>query len=501
MKATGLQENTIRFYEFKELISPAKERRNGGTYREYSAEDVKALQQIVILRRARFSLDEIRTMQTNPKEIGEIVQAQSERIDSEVKELRLIGDAEQYRGASDWNELSQMVEAVLQHNRNYKLTFHFGADDQETEEEKQAAIANFKERSPFMTPKGVIVLLSILCAVFIGLSIFLTVKIMRTVPASSGTTEGWVYYNVDGGLMRSREDGSEATMIFERKNYAQPLQFAITEEKIYICHSNHLYSINADGSGCYRYNPKYYSAYAAYDQEYSVPSSMFFYEDSLIVVEHSGGGLGGGNAALVRVNLDGTGEQKLTDISGYETFSAQIWNDKLYLLGIYAQRTWAEDEAPETYVFEYEEEPELIIYDMLTNTVEYREEWLHYLDFGATYNMEPIFSDETGMYFSTFDGQNPLAVELGSDLVKLTPECLEGNVIAHFPGAIVGCNGSYCIYQPNMNTATQTVILHNLETGREIEIDDNRMLGYTFTENGLCLNLGNFDEAEAIAYP
>ena len=92
MKATGLQENTIRFYETKELISPEKEHRNGRTYHEYSTEDVQALKQIVVLRKARFTLDEIRIMQTNPERIEECVQAQSMRINTEVKELRQIGN-------------------------------------------------------------------------------------------------------------------------------------------------------------------------------------------------------------------------------------------------------------------------------------------------------------------------------------------------------------------------------------------------------------------------
>lgn len=222
------------------------------------------------------------------------------------------------------------------------------------------------------------------------------------------------------------------------------------------------------------------------DQEYSAASSMFLYENSLIIIERTAGGLGGGgSSALVRVNLDGSGEQKLNiDISAWETFSAQIWNDKLYVLGIYAQKPWEYEDAPtpETYVYEYEEEPELIIYDMLTNTVEYREEWTHYLDFGSTYNLEPIYSDETGMYFSTFDGQNPQAEELGSDLVRITPDCLEGEVIAHFPGVIVGYNGSYCIYQPILNSSSPAMILHNVETGNETTINGQNVLGYTFTE-------------------
>lgn len=504
MKATGLQENTIRFYESKNLLSPTKERRNGRTYHEYSLEDVKTLKNILVLRKARFSLEEIRTMQTQPEKIPEITACQAERVAAERRELSQIGDAGQYGGATDIHVLSQMVEADLRRDQNYKPTFHFGAEDPETEEEKQMAIARFKERPPVITKNGVILILSMLSAILLGIVVFLTVKLVRTVPAPSGTTEGWIYYNADGGLMRSREDGSEAAIIFQRTNYAQPLQFAVAEDKVYISHLGRLYSVNADGSDRYRYYPEYYSAYAAMDTSYSAASSMFFYEDSLIMVEHSGGGLGGGSSALVRVKLDGTGEQMLDiDTSGWETFSAQIWGDKLYVLGIYSQKDWEYEDAPtpDTYVYEYEEEPELIIYDMSTNRVEYQEEWLSYRDFGATCNLEPIYQDETGMYLSTFDGQNPQAEELGSDLVRVTPECLEGTVIAHFPGAIVASNGAYCIYQPSMESETQRVLLHNLETGAETEIINDYMQGFTFTEAGLFLNLGSYDKTEIIPYP
>ena len=59
---TGLTKRTIRFYEEKQLISPQGEWKNGRVYRSYSDEDVKILQEIAVLRRAMFTIEEIRAL-------------------------------------------------------------------------------------------------------------------------------------------------------------------------------------------------------------------------------------------------------------------------------------------------------------------------------------------------------------------------------------------------------------------------------------------------------
>lgn len=70
---TGLSRKTIRLYEEKALFAPHKERRNGRDYREYTEEDVHQLQVIASLRRAWFTMEEIRRMQADPAAIREII--------------------------------------------------------------------------------------------------------------------------------------------------------------------------------------------------------------------------------------------------------------------------------------------------------------------------------------------------------------------------------------------------------------------------------------------
>lgn len=70
---TGLSRKTIRLYEEKELFCPQKEQRNGREFREYSEEDVQTLLVIASLRKAWFTMDEIRRMQSDPAEIREIL--------------------------------------------------------------------------------------------------------------------------------------------------------------------------------------------------------------------------------------------------------------------------------------------------------------------------------------------------------------------------------------------------------------------------------------------
>ena len=70
---TGLSRKTIRLYEEKELFCPQKERRNGREYRDYTEEDVQTLLVIASLRKAWFTMDEIRRMQNDPAEIQTIL--------------------------------------------------------------------------------------------------------------------------------------------------------------------------------------------------------------------------------------------------------------------------------------------------------------------------------------------------------------------------------------------------------------------------------------------
>ena len=90
---TGLTERTIRYYEEEKLISPKTTRSNGRTYRDYSPDDASKLTVVSQLRRAGLSLDEIRTMQRDPKKIAPVMNGFRERLGEEVAERSALLEA------------------------------------------------------------------------------------------------------------------------------------------------------------------------------------------------------------------------------------------------------------------------------------------------------------------------------------------------------------------------------------------------------------------------
>lgn len=87
---TGLTKKTIRFYESEGLITPEKTYQNGRAYRSYSPETVAALRQIAVLRRARFSVEEIRMMQAAPEEIPAVFLSYRQRLHAEKEKLEQV---------------------------------------------------------------------------------------------------------------------------------------------------------------------------------------------------------------------------------------------------------------------------------------------------------------------------------------------------------------------------------------------------------------------------
>ena len=85
---TGIPADTLRYYD-KEGILPAKRRENG--YRYYDGNDITALKNIVIMKYARFSLAEMKSMEElfarDPRtECNEICR---NILGSKIKELEL----------------------------------------------------------------------------------------------------------------------------------------------------------------------------------------------------------------------------------------------------------------------------------------------------------------------------------------------------------------------------------------------------------------------------
>lgn len=84
---TGLTKKTVRFYEAAGLLEVESHERNGRTFRDYSEENVQQLLDIATLRRARFSVDEIRRMKQEPQQTAEIFRDYRERLREELWDL------------------------------------------------------------------------------------------------------------------------------------------------------------------------------------------------------------------------------------------------------------------------------------------------------------------------------------------------------------------------------------------------------------------------------
>lgn len=62
---TGLTERAVRFYVQEKLVLPLAQRRGGRTWLDFSPADVDRLRAIATLRKAGFTLEEIRSMETD----------------------------------------------------------------------------------------------------------------------------------------------------------------------------------------------------------------------------------------------------------------------------------------------------------------------------------------------------------------------------------------------------------------------------------------------------
>ena len=115
-EATGLSRKTIRLYEEKGLISPQKERMNGRDYRDYTEEDVAKLNMIAMLRRAWFTMEEIRQMQEDPEAIQVIFPQYREWLRKQKRDLDLliaVADAVQLNRVGNVEQLTEhMAEAA-----------------------------------------------------------------------------------------------------------------------------------------------------------------------------------------------------------------------------------------------------------------------------------------------------------------------------------------------------------------------------------------------------
>ena len=81
---TGLTERAVRLYIEKGLLSPQKTWRREREYLDFSEDDLRRLEQIGLLRRYFFSLDEIDGMLGSPSLIGETIAERQKALADEA---------------------------------------------------------------------------------------------------------------------------------------------------------------------------------------------------------------------------------------------------------------------------------------------------------------------------------------------------------------------------------------------------------------------------------
>ncbi len=109
---TGLTKKTIRFYESEGLLSPEKTWRNGREYRDYSDADILQLEKIAALRRARFSVEEIRHILSVPADIPTVFQDYRSRLQQEEQNLQVILSVVNGISAEALTDPDTLIEAV-----------------------------------------------------------------------------------------------------------------------------------------------------------------------------------------------------------------------------------------------------------------------------------------------------------------------------------------------------------------------------------------------------
>ena len=80
IQKTGLTRKTVLYYEEQGLLTSEKTPMNGREYREYTDDHIQLLLDIAALRKAGFSIEEIRTMQHSDSEVRPIFLAYRQRL-------------------------------------------------------------------------------------------------------------------------------------------------------------------------------------------------------------------------------------------------------------------------------------------------------------------------------------------------------------------------------------------------------------------------------------
>ena len=133
---TGLTQKTIRYYEAQGLISPQWETKNGKRFRDYSDLDLDDLTHVAALRRAMFTVEEIRSMQEDPDLIPQLLDQYRQRMEALAVETALLAKASRKlepEACGDFKALADGLEAAARETMapKHSVEPHFGRFDPE----------------------------------------------------------------------------------------------------------------------------------------------------------------------------------------------------------------------------------------------------------------------------------------------------------------------------------------------------------------------------------
>lgn len=163
---TGLTERTVRFYVEQQLINPSSRVMNGREYRDYSMKDVHELQTIAALRKAFFSIDEIKRMKDSPEQIEAIVADYKKRQAADAQAKARLVDAlatVDLAQLSNINSLANVLDQVASDLPlpRRDIESNFGRFDGVSEAEREAEYRQFRERQQRQQKIGYMIILII----------------------------------------------------------------------------------------------------------------------------------------------------------------------------------------------------------------------------------------------------------------------------------------------------------------------------------------------------
>lgn len=159
---TGLTERTVRYYIEQQLIVPEKSVQSGRNLYTFSEADVAELDAIASLRRAYFSLDEIRRMKQDAAAIPDVLETYRARLreDAQAKETILSRlDSPEGQTICDLPSLIRLLAELTPALPlpAIDLNPHFGRFDGITQQERAQEYARFQARQRSQIQHGKII--------------------------------------------------------------------------------------------------------------------------------------------------------------------------------------------------------------------------------------------------------------------------------------------------------------------------------------------------------